>query len=324
MRSEGSTVAVDHAIGVAVIGGDAGHAAHLSNGVGYLLHTPVDCLDRLDCRVEHTGVTDHVAVGEVEDDDVILAALDRLDAFFGDLIGAHMGLHIVGGDSRGLDKDTILALILLFNAAVEEEGDMRVLLGLSDTQLGQAVFREILAEGVDELLRLEGDVDVGHGRVILRHADVGDGEATVPALKAGEIVIDKGAGDLTRSVGTEVVEDDAVARFDGVAARDHGRQHELVCHAVIIAVLHRLYGIGLLYALAVDDRRIRLFDALPAIISVHRVVASADGSDLADADLLALFNCLRDIFLRAGRGYVTAVEERVDVDLSQTLALGKL
>ena len=324
MRGEGSTVAVDHAISVAVVSGDAGHAAHLSDGVGNLLYTPVNSLDRLDCRIEHTGVTDHIAVGEVEDDHVILAALDRVDALFGDLVGAHMGLHVVGGDGRGLDEDAILALILLFNAAVEEESDMCVLLGLGDAQLGQAVVREILAEGVDELLRLEGDVDVGHGRVILRHADIGDGETTVPALEAVEIVIDKGTGDLTRSVGTEVVEDDAVVRFDSVAAGDDGRQHELVGHAVVIAVLHRLYGIGLLYALAVDDRGIRLFDALPAIISVHGVVTSADGSDLADADLGALFDSLGDIFLRAGRGHVTAVEERVDVDLRKSLALGKL
>ena len=324
MRGERSTVTVDHAIGVAVVGGDAGHAAHFSDRVGYLLNAPVDCLDRLDCRVEHTGVTDHVAVGEVEDDHVILAALDRFDALFGDLVGAHMGLHVVGGDRRGLDEDAILALILLFNAAVEEEGDVRILLGLGNTQLGQAVVGEILAEGVDELLRLEGDLNVGHGRVILRHADVGDGETAVPALKSAEIVIDKGAGDLARSVGTEVVEDDAVVCFDSVAARDHGRQHELVGHAVVIAVLHRLYGIGLLYALAVDNRGICLFDALPAIISVHRVVTSADGSDLADADLGALFDSLRHILLRAGRGHVTTVEERVYVDLRKTLALGKL
>ena len=218
-----------------------------------------------------------------------------------------MGLQVVGGHGRTLDKDAILAVVLLLNAAVEEEGDMSILLGLGYAKLGLAVLREILAHGVDELLRLEGDVNIGHGGVVLGHADVVNGEAPVPALEAREIVVDKGTCDLTRSVGTEVVEDDAVVLFDGVAALDDSRDHELVGNAVVVAVLNSLYRAFLINALTVDDRGIRLLDALPAVISVHGVVTTHDGGDLAYADLLAFGCSLSDIFLGGAGGNIASV-----------------
>ena len=324
MRGEGCAVKVDHAVGVAVVGGDAGHAAHLGYSVGYLLYAPVYSLYSLDRRVKHACVSNHVAVCEVEYDNVILTALDSVYALFGDLIGAHMRLHIVGGYGRRLDEYAILALILLFYAAVEEEGDMSVLLGLGNTQLGFTVLRQILAHGVDQLLRLECDIYVGHGSVVLSHAHIVYLEEAVFALKAAELGVYKGACDLTRSVGTEVVEDHAVVLFYGVAALDDSGYHELVCHAVVIAVLNSLNGAALLDALAVYDGAVRLFYALPAVISVHGVVAAHDGSYLAYADFLALFDSLSHILLSARGGHVASVEKGVDVYLLKTSALSQL
>ncbi len=56
-----------------------------SGGVHHLAHAGVHGLHGLDGSVKHAGVAHHVAVGEVQDDDVILAALDALHALVADL-----------------------------------------------------------------------------------------------------------------------------------------------------------------------------------------------------------------------------------------------
>ena len=85
-------------------------------------------------------MTDHVAVGKVKDNRIIFFALDRINNLVRHLVCAHFGLHIVGRYFRGSNKDSVLALVLLFNAAVEEERHMSVLLGLCDSKLCLAVF----------------------------------------------------------------------------------------------------------------------------------------------------------------------------------------
>jgi hypothetical protein len=103
-----------------------------------------------------------------------------------------------------------------------------VLLRLGDAQLLFAVLGEELAEGHGELLGRVSHGDVGHGRVVLRHADVVQREEAVPALEAGEFRIDEGAGDLAGAVRAEVEKDDAVAGLDGALFIDDGGQDELV------------------------------------------------------------------------------------------------
>ncbi len=48
-------------------------------------------------------------------------------------------------------------------------------------------------------------------------------------------------------------------------------------------------------AVAEGHGAVRLLDARPAVVAVHRVVAAADGGDLPDADLLHLRFDLADV-----------------------------
>ena len=82
----------------------------------------VDGLDGPIAAVEHARMAHHVAVGEVQDDEVERRpAVDAAQTLVGDLVGAHLGLQVVGrhlGErvrGRGLPGKAL-------DAAVEEEG----------------------------------------------------------------------------------------------------------------------------------------------------------------------------------------------------------
>lgn len=118
----------------------------------------------------------HVAVGVVDDVDIGRVIVNRLLERLGDEWFGHFGLQIVGRDLGTGDELALLPLLGLLNTAVEEEGDMRVLLGLGDVELAQAlrgkqvcqsVFRERLGKGDwrhgSRIVFGEADeVDIGH------------------------------------------------------------------------------------------------------------------------------------------------------------------
>ena len=150
----GNAVCVEHLVNVAVVGGDQALTAHLEDRVNDLAYAVVGRFDRLDGCLEHAGMADHVAVCEVQDDNIVLAGQDALDALLGDSRLAHLRLKVVSCDLGRRNQSTILARILLLDAAVEEERNVCVLLGLSNAQLGHAQIGDILTEGVLEALRL--------------------------------------------------------------------------------------------------------------------------------------------------------------------------
>ena len=71
MGGHGAAIGLLHILGVAVVGGHHGDTAHLQRGVHHLAHAGVHSLYGLDGGLQHAGVPHHVAVGEVQDDDVI-------------------------------------------------------------------------------------------------------------------------------------------------------------------------------------------------------------------------------------------------------------
>ena len=199
---------------------------------------------------------------------------------------------------------------------------MRVLLGLCNAQLGQALVRDILAEGVLQALRLEGNLNARDGRIILRHADVVDVAALT--LEAVELVVNERTGDLTRAVGTEVGEDDRVVILDGRALGHDDRNDELVGDACVIGRLHRLVCGSSMLADALGDRLICLFYAVPALVAVHRVVTAGDGGNAAKLQRINLVLQAVDILDTGLRGRVTAVHEAVEAYLAQTVAARQL
>ena len=159
---------------------------------------------------------------------------------------------------------------------------------------------------------------------VLSHTNICEGEEAVSSLKARELGVNKSSCNLSRSVGTEVEEDNAVVRLDCIAALDDNRNNELVRYLVVVAVLNSRNGAVSLDALAVNECRVSLLDALPAVVSVHSVVTSRNGGNLAHADFVHFLDRLGDIFLSGSRGNVTSVEERVNIYLCETLCLREL
>ena len=80
----------------------------------------------------------HVAVGEVQADEIVFLRIERLDQLVLHLVGAHLGLKVVGRHLGRSDQNAVFAGEFLLAAAVEEEGHVRILLRLGDAQLREA------------------------------------------------------------------------------------------------------------------------------------------------------------------------------------------
>ena len=267
----------------------------------------------------------------VQDHHVVLAGIDGLQNGVGDFIGAHLGLEIERGNffrGRRGDEDAILALEDALFAAVEEERDVRVLLRLGDAQLRLAAFGKIFAHRHRQRFGRIRHGHVGHGRIVLRHANERDGEIALLADEALEVGVDERAGDLAGTVGAEVKEHDGVVLLHHAVFVGHGGQDELVGQMLaglvddLVGIKDRLHGIGRFDALAEDHRIVRLLDALPRVVAVHRIKTAHDGGDAADADLFNFLFQLFDVFRGGIRRNVAAVEERMNINLGKAVQLG--
>ena len=188
---------------------------------------------------------------------------------------------------------------------------MGVLFGLGDAQLRHAHLAEVLAKAVFHADAREGDQHVRHRGVVLGVAHIGQRE--ILALEAVERGVDERARDLAGAVGAVVEEDDRIVVGDHAVLVADDRLDEFVRHAVFVALLNGVDRVGILHALAVNERVVSVLQAVPALVAIHRVVAAHDGRDLADAELTALFHGLCNKVAAGGRGRVAPVEEGVDI-----------
>ena len=148
-------------------------AVHGQQRVYRLAHTFIHSLYRLNRRRKDAGVSDHVRIRKVNDNYIILSGGNRLHQLVRNLIRAHLRLKIIRRHLRGVDQNSVLALIRLLNAAVEEEGNMRVLLCLGNSGLCHMVSGQILAERIVKMNLLKSDQLIRNGRIIIREADIG-------------------------------------------------------------------------------------------------------------------------------------------------------
>ncbi len=225
-------------------------------------------------------MSDHVRVGEVQDDQVVLAGPDRCHRLRGQFRRRHLRLQIIGRDLGGGDHDAVLAGIGRLLAAVEEIGDVRIFLGLRHAQLAQARLRGRLAQPLRQGL---GREQGRHHRVQLGavggHAD-GAGELRPPRPgEALEVRLQHGVEDLADAVRAEVEAEEPVAILHAGIGADHGGHDELVGHTLGIGAGDGALRIGEVPAFAQYHRLPGLRDTLPAIVAVHGEVAARDGGD---------------------------------------------
>ena len=96
MRGVGSAVGVEGVVCIAVVSYDDCLVAVSAGSLHCLRDALVESLDSLLDGGVDSGVTHHVAVGEIDHDEVIFLGIDRLDELFGHLGSAHLGLEVVG------------------------------------------------------------------------------------------------------------------------------------------------------------------------------------------------------------------------------------
>src|SRR5437660_4349787 len=133
-------VILDQLFGVAVICCDEQSAAHSQGCLNDAPDACIDRLDRLDGSIDHPGVADHVRVGVVHNDQVVLPAADAFDGGIGDACRAHLWLQIVGWHFGGWHQYAVFSRKRRFAPPVDEVSDVSVLLGLGGVKLPQAVF----------------------------------------------------------------------------------------------------------------------------------------------------------------------------------------
>jgi hypothetical protein len=129
-------VRFSHAVGVAMVG-DNQHYISLAQGyLGQLGRAGVYGFAGFDGGFPDASMPYHVGISEVETDEVFFPVLEDRAQGWGDLISAHFGLEVIGGYFGGGDEEAFLLGKGLFASAVEEVGDVGVLFGLGDSQLG--------------------------------------------------------------------------------------------------------------------------------------------------------------------------------------------
>src|SRR5271168_712770 len=274
---------IDHGFGVAVVGGDDPGAAAGFERLINLGEAGVDGFNGFDSGFEFSGMADHVGVGVVHDDGVELAFFDGFHDRIGDALRGHFGLEVVGGYFWRGDENAFFAAEGFFDAAVEEIGYVGVFFGFGATEVFVLHVRENLGEDLFKFFGGEHVLEPGPVFVVLGHGDV---EKIFGAIGAGEFVEVRSGqrvGHLAGAVGAEVEEDDGVVivnQADGGrgcagAFRYHDGLDEFVGDVLLVAALQRGEGIGgARFGFAVDEGAIGEFDALPAIVAVHGVIAA--------------------------------------------------
>ena len=142
--------------------------------------------------------------------------LQRLDDAVGDRHRRHLGREVVGRDvAVRRHQPALLARERLLDAAVEEVGHVRVLLGLGGAQLRHAALGQHLAQDHRQALGRERrrHVDLG---VVLGHGRERRQLRPRRAIEVREVAVARvqRQRELARPVGAEVVEEAGVAVLD--------------------------------------------------------------------------------------------------------------
>ena len=77
-------------------------------------------------------MTDHVAIGIVDNNEIEAAAADSVGQLLGQQRRGHLGLQIISGDLRSGYEYPLLAFERWFGATVKEEGDVRIFFRFSN------------------------------------------------------------------------------------------------------------------------------------------------------------------------------------------------
>ncbi len=129
---------VEHEFTVAMVGSNEHDPAALPEKLANPAKATVHCGAGLDCSGKQAGVSHHVAIGEIEHNQIkgltrLVCLMQGAQQGVGDLNGTHFRLQIIGGHIPwGVDEYALLLRKGFFLATIEKIGDMGVFFGLRD------------------------------------------------------------------------------------------------------------------------------------------------------------------------------------------------
>ncbi len=312
-------------LGIAMIGSDEETSSRLENGWNEYGYGLVCRFHGLDGGLFISRVCDHVGIGVVYENEVIVSFFDGFDDGLGDFRGAHFGHFIEVGDDLGWNQDMILIGEWLFLSAIEEVGDVGVLFGFGDAKLFFSVFGKYFAEGVLDVFGRKSDIE-REIPFVFGHGDEIDVEKFW-SIEFVETWKDEGLGEFARAVFAEIVKNDGVFfldESDGRAVfRDEARLDVFIGNFFAIALFHVAPDVFYIFAFAFDKHPVGFLDAIPVVIPIHRPIATDHARDGSDTSHLYETIDFLDVLDAGCRCGVATISETMDEDFLQALIFGE-
>ena len=146
------------------------------------------------------------------------------------------------------------------------------------------------------------------------------------ALRIQAAVARQCACDLADTIGAKIETDAGIVIANGrqrlpVFIGADERDDKLVRHVFVVGIFHPLHGVGILAAFRVskNHRVVRLGNALPSPIAIHRIVTAVHGRNFAGVVFSHFLLQLFEIAGAVGGERVTAVHECVDENTIYTV-----
>ena len=194
---------------------------------------------------------------------------------------------------------------------------------LSDTSLCHVMSCQILAECVFDLLFYECYQFVSDSFIVIGEAY----ESYIQfflTCETFEIIIAECSCDLTCTVRTEVEEYNRIFILNGcnrfAVFFDNGRQNEFIGLFCIVGSLYSFCCVCSFYAFTLCHGFECQFYTIPAVITIHCIVTSCNGCDLANTNFFHLSLQLFYITFSGCRRSVTAIQEAVYIYFFQTFS----
>ena len=198
---------------------------------------------------------------------------------------------------------------------------MGVFFGFCNAQLVHTTLCQNLTERIIDFLRR-----ISHrsrnSNIILRHAGEMHRTSISRTLKIRELLVDYCPGNFASSVRSEVGKNYAITSLDAsINAFNSKGNDELIGYAFSIGGFNACGSRGRSRALPLHYGSISLSQALPALVAVHSVIATAYGGNLTHANFLHRSFQLLHIGQRALGRHIASIQKGVHINLIQAMLL---
>ena len=161
---------------------------------------------------------------------------------------------------------------------------MGIFFSLCNAQLPQTTLSHNLTQGIVNFLRWIGH-RCSNSSIILRHAGEMNGTSTGRTFKIREVLINYCPGNFTCSIGTEVGKNHTIPSLNAsIYAFNSEGNDELIGHPSCIGGLNTSSSGNSSFTLALHHSGIGLSQTLPALITVHSIVATTHSSNFTHTD----------------------------------------